>query len=169
MRTSSSAAAESVSPLGIERMFRLGVWCTIAVGVSHLIVTALTALGSPDPGTERALDAMRGVSTTLPGIHSDMAQLYYGFGVAMALLAIGFGLLDLVVLRLAPGTLGRSTALLWVNIAVSAPLLVVAVLAFPLPPILATAGSLAAYVWALAMTRRRLARSPSAGFEGRST
>jgi hypothetical protein len=98
-----------------------------------------------------------------------MAQLYYGFGVAMALLAIGFGLLNLVVLRLAPGILGRSTALLWVNIAVSAPLLVVAVLAFPLPPILATAASLAAYVWALAMTRRRLARSPSAGFEGRST
>jgi hypothetical protein len=87
---------------------------------------------------------MRAVPTTLPGIRSDMAQFYQGFGVAMALLGIGFGLLNLVVLRLAPGILGRGTVLLWVDAGVSALLLAVAVLAFPAPPILATAAALAA-------------------------
>jgi hypothetical protein len=97
---------------------------------------------------------MAAVPTTLPGIRSDMAQLYYGFSVAMALLGIGFGVLNFVVLRLAPGILSRGTALLWVDAGVSALLLAVAVLAFPTPPILATAAALGAYGWALAITRR---------------
>jgi lysylphosphatidylglycerol synthetase-like protein (DUF2156 family) len=168
MRTTSPEATESVSPPRLERLFRLGAWCFIVVGATHLILTGVDALGSPDPATHRALDAMRGVPTTLPGIRSDMAQLYYGFNVAMALLGIGFGLLNLVVLRLAPGILGRGTTLLWMDAAISALLLALAALAFPAPPILATAAALAAYGWALAMTRRGRARS-SALREGRST
>jgi dipeptide/tripeptide permease len=154
MRTTLPEATESVSPLGLQRLFGFGAWCFIVVGVTHLLVTGVDALGAPDPATQRAVDAMRAVPTTLPGIRSDMAQLYQGFGVAMALLGIGFGLLNLVVLRLAPDILGRGTVLLWVDAGVSALLLAVGVLAFPAPPILATAAALAAYGWALAITRR---------------
>jgi hypothetical protein len=154
MRTTLPEATESISPPRVQRLVRLGAWCFIVVGVTHLVLTSIAALGTPDPATQRALDAMRAVPTTLPGIRSDMAQLYYGFGVAMALLGLGFGLLNLVVLRLAPGLLIAGTALLWLDACVSALLLAVAVLAFPAPPILATAAALAAYGWALAITRR---------------
>jgi len=154
MRTTSPEATESASPPGLQRLFRFGAWCFIVVGVSHLVLTGIAALGAPDLATQRALDAMRAVPTTLPGTRSDMAQLYYGFGVSMALLGIGVGLLNLLVLRLAPGILVRGTALLWLDAAISTLLLAVAVLAFPAPPIVATAAALAAYGWALAMTRR---------------
>jgi dipeptide/tripeptide permease len=168
MRTTLPEATESVSPPGLQRLVRLGAWCFIVVGVTHLVLTGIAALDTPDPATQRALDAMRAVPTTMPGIRSDMAQLYYGFGVAMALLGIGFGLLNLVVLRLAPDILVRGTALLWLDAGVSALLLAVALLAFPAPPIVAATAALAAYGWALAITRRGRARS-SALFEGRST
>jgi hypothetical protein len=168
MRTTLPEAAHSVSPLGLRRLFHVGAWCFITVGATHLVLTAVDALGAPDPATQRALGAMRGVPTTLPGIRSDMAQLYYGFSTAMALLGIGFGLLNLVVLRQAPDILVRGTTLLWMDAAVSALLLAVAALAFPAPPILATAAALAAYGWALAITRRGRARL-SALREGRST
>src|SRR5215207_3916896 len=112
MRTTLPEATESISPPRVQRLVRLGAWCFIVVGVTHLVLTGIAALGTPDPATQRALDAMRAVPTTLPGIRSDMAQLYYGFGVAMALLAL------------------------------------------PAPPVLATAAALAAYGWALAITRR---------------
>jgi hypothetical protein len=154
MRTTLPEATNPVGPLGLDRLFRFGAWCFIVVGGTHLLVTGVTPLGAPDPATQRALDAMGGVPTALPGIRSDMAQLYYGFGVAMALLGIGFGVLNLVVLRLAPAILVRGRTLLWVDAGVSALLLAVAVLAFPAPPILATAAALAAYGWALTMTRR---------------
>lgn len=166
MRTTLPEATESVSPPGLERLFRLGAWCFIAVGAAHLLLTGLDALGAPDPATHRALDAMAGVPTILPGIRSDMAQLYYGFSTAMALLGLGFGLLNLVVLRQAPDILVRGTTLLWMDAGVSALLLAVAALAFPTPPILATAAAVAAYGWALAITRRGRARS-SALREGR--
>jgi hypothetical protein len=169
MRTTVPEATESVSPPGLQRLFRFGAWCFIVVGAAHLLVMAVTVLGPPDPAAQRALDAMAGVPTTLPGTRSDMAQLYYGFSVAMALLGLGFGLLNLVVLRLAPGILNRGMALLWVDAGVSALLLVVALLAFPAPPIVAATAALAAYGWALAITRRGRARSASALFEGRST
>ena len=154
MRTTLPEATNPVGPLGLDRLFRFGAWCFIVVGGIHLLVTGVAALGPPDPATQRALDAMGGVPTALPGIRSDMAQLHYGFGVAMALLGIGFGVLNLVVLRLAPAILVRGRTLLWVDAGVAALLLAVAVLAFPTPPILATAAALAAYGWALTMTRR---------------
>jgi hypothetical protein len=154
MRTTLPEATESDSPPRVQRLVRFGAWCFIVVGGTHLVLTGIAALGTPDPAIQRALDAMRAVPTTLPGIRSDMAQLYYGFGVSMALLGLGFGLLNLVVLRLAPGLLIAGTALLWVDAGISALLLAVAVLAFPAPPILATAAALAAYGWALAITRR---------------
>jgi hypothetical protein len=169
MRTVSAEATGSVGPPGRQRPFRFGAWCFIVVGVTHLVVTGVGTLGPPDPATEHAFDAMRSVPTTLPGTPSDMAQLYYGFSAATALVGIGFGLLSLVALRLAPDILVRGTPLLWVDAGVSALMLAVAVLAFPAPPILAFAAALAAYGWALAMTRRGRARSASALPEGRST
>jgi hypothetical protein len=127
MRTTFPEATESVSPPGLQRLFRLGAWCFIVVGATHLLVMAVTVLGPPEPAAQRALDAMAGVPTTLPGVRTDMAQLFYGFSVAMALLA------------------------------------------FPAPPIVAATAALAAYGWALAITRRGRARSASAQLEGRST
>jgi hypothetical protein len=113
MRTGLPRVTESVSPPGLQRLFRFGAWCFIVVGATHLLVMAVTVFGPPDPAAQRALDAMGSVPTTLPGIRTDLAQLYYGFSVAMALLGIGFGVLSLVVLGLAPGILGHGTALLW--------------------------------------------------------
>jgi hypothetical protein len=49
MRTTLPEATESVSPLGLQRLFRFGAWCFIVVGVTHLVLTGLDALGSPDP------------------------------------------------------------------------------------------------------------------------
>jgi hypothetical protein len=154
MRTTSPATTESVSPSGLQRLFRFGAWCFMVVGATHLLVMAVTVLGPSDPAAQRALEAMAGVPTTVPGIRGDMAQLFYGFSVAMALLSIGFGVLNLVVLRLAPGILARGTALLWVDAGVTALLLAVAVFAFPAPTIVADAAALAAYGRALALIRR---------------
>jgi hypothetical protein len=169
MRTSSPEVTDPVSPPGLQRLFRFGAWCFIVLGVTHLVVAGVDALGSPDPATQRALDAMGGVPTTLPGVRTDLAQLYHGFSVAMALFGIGFGLLNLLVLWQAPLIVVHGTALLWVDAAVSALLLAVALLAFPAPPIVATTAALAAYGWALALTRRGRARPASALREGRST
>jgi hypothetical protein len=141
----------------VHRAVKFGAWCFLVVGVLHLAVMAASAVQTPTAAEQSALDAMDAVPVTLLGITRDMATLYYGFSATMAVVAIGYGVINLLVARLAPEVLVRGTALLWTNLVVAAAALLVASLAFPAPPIVALAAAFAAYVYALVVAGRRSA------------
>lgn len=133
------------------RLFSIGAWCFVVVGVAHLLVQ-VGALAGSRPATLRvALDEMAHASSSLLVLDRSLLQLFYGFSVTMGLLALGLGILDLVVARQAPHLVTRGRAVLATNLALSAPVLAVSVLAFPEPPIVALAIATAAFALALAI------------------
>jgi hypothetical protein len=141
----------------VHRAVTFGAWCFLLVGVLHLAVMAVSAMGSTTAPTQRALDAMHAVPVTLLGISRDMATLYYGFSATMAVVAIGYGVINLMVARLAPEAFVRGPLLLWANLVVAAAALLVAILAFPIPPVVALTAAVGAYVYALVVAGRRSA------------
>jgi len=139
----------------IHRAVKFGAWCFLLVGVLHLAVMAASAMRTTSAPTQRALHAMHAVPVTLVGITRDMAMLYYGFSATMAVVAIGYGAINLIVARLAPEVFVRGTAMLWANLVVAAAALLIAALAFPAPPIVALAAAVGAYAYALVVAGRR--------------
>jgi hypothetical protein len=73
----------------------------------------------------------------------------------MALLSIAYGVVNLLVARVSPQALTGSTALLWTNELVASVALIVAVAAFPLPPIVVLTAAACAYARALVRAGRR--------------
>ncbi|MGC1213619.1 MAG: hypothetical protein WA890_20430 [Micromonospora sp.] len=115
----------------------------------------MTSRLRPSPEAEQAaLRAMRAAPVDLLGTGHDMAALHQGFSATMALLAIGYGLLNLAVRRVAPEAYRRDRSLTAINAAVSGLALAVALAAFPLPPVLVLGVAFAAQLRALALTPR---------------
>lgn len=128
----------------VRRLFTVGSACYLLVGVSHLAVTVADALGTPDPATARAVQAMRAAPVSLPGLADDQYDLFRGFGLGLALAGVGFGLVTLAAARVAPQLL-RSRSVPAVCTGLSAALLAVSVPLFPLPPVAAFAVATVAY------------------------
>ncbi len=127
------------------RLFRIGAWCFVVVGLAHLLVQ-LTALAGSRPATvQRVLDVMAHTSTSLLVLDRSLGQLFYGFSVTMALSVLGYGILNLVVASRAHHLVAEGRLVPAMNLALSALALVVSVLAFPEPPIAALAVATAAF------------------------
>ncbi|HEY5985363.1 MAG TPA: hypothetical protein VIV12_03115 [Streptosporangiaceae bacterium] len=144
----------------IRRLFTFSSWCFVAIGTSHFAVMASSLAGTREPAVRKAFDAMHAAPVTLFGITRDMGTLYNGFSATMALLAIGFGLVNLIVVRVAPEALTRGTSLLWTVTAVTTAALAIAIMAFPAPPIGALAAALTGCLLALGTSRRIRAGEP---------
>jgi len=104
----------------VRACFLAGSWCLVALGGGHLAFMA-TALVRGPAGDERlTLQAMAGTASgSLLGMPRNLLALFYGFSVAMALLALAVGAVNLVAERLAPEVLTRGTGLLRLDLAVS--------------------------------------------------
>jgi hypothetical protein len=137
----------------VRRLADIGAWCFVVIGVAHLFIMALSAVRGVTPAVQHTRDAMRATPVSLLGLDRHMLQLYLGFSAAMALLAIGTGVVNLAAVRLAPEVLVRGAALLWINLVLAVFVLAVSILAFPWPPIVALAVAVAAYGRALAVRR----------------
>jgi hypothetical protein len=146
----------------VRACFLAGSWCLVALGGGHLAFMA-TALVRGPAGDERlTLQAMAGTaSSSLLGIPRNLLALFYGFSVAMALLAMAVGAVNLVAERLAPEVLTRGTGLLRLDLAVSVLALITAVLAFPTPAIVILTLACTAYAGALAGAVRDAPRRPA--------
>jgi len=140
----------------VQRPVVVGAWCFIIIGVGHLAITGMSSLRPASRPVQSALDAMHAAPVTLLGMTRDLATVHQGFSTLMALLGIGYGVFNLAVHRLAPEAFDRGTGLLWINFAVAAAGLIVAVIAFPPPPILALAVAVAAFARGLLVARRPL-------------
>jgi hypothetical protein len=136
----------------LHRAVGFGAWCLVTVGVAHLAVALLARLWPVPPAERAALDAMRAAPVRLLGTGHDLAALHQGFSLTMALLAIGYGLLILAVRRAAPGAY-RDATLTWINATVAGVAFVIAVGAFPLPPVLVLGAAFAAQLRALTLLR----------------
>ena len=121
------------------RLFKVGAWCFIVIGLAHLLVQLAALTGSPAPGVQRVFDAMSHTSTSLLLLGRSLTQLFYGFSVTMALSILGLGILDLVVVRQARQLVARGWAVPGTNLALASLGLAVSLLAFPEPPIAALA------------------------------
>jgi hypothetical protein len=127
-----------------------GVGCVVLVGSAHLLIMALSAVSGVSEERRQARQAMRAAPVTMFGLSRDMYELFTGANAAMGLLAIGIGVLSLVAVRQAPHLLTGSRAVIWVNLGTTSVLLVVSILAFPPPPIVALAAATVAFGLALA-------------------
>lgn len=146
----------------VRACFLAGSWCLVVLGAGHLAFMA-TALVQGPAGTERiTLQAMADTaSSSLLGIPRNLLALFYGFSVAMALLAIAVGTVNLIAERLAPEVLTRGTGLLRLDLAISVLALVIAVLAFPTPAVAILTLACTAYAGALVGAVRNAPGSPA--------
>ncbi|WP_432536188.1 LIC_13387 family protein [Kineococcus arenarius] len=111
-------------------------WSLVLTGSVHAISFVVGAVVEPPPGEHLVRASMRGTTVSLAGLDRSFWQLFNGFSLAMALLLIGFGAVNLLVVRRAPELLHRTRALLWLDASVVLPLLVTSLLLFPPPPVL---------------------------------
>lgn len=86
----------------VHRSIIVGAWCFILIGSGHLSIMIAFSMREPEAPARNAFDAMHAATASLLGISRDMYAMYYGFSVLMALLGIGYGVLNLAVARLAP-------------------------------------------------------------------
>jgi hypothetical protein len=120
----------------VRAAFRAGSWCLVALGGGHLAFMTTVLVRGPGGDERLTLQAMGNTaSSSLLGIPRNLLALFYGFSVAMALLAMAVGAVNLVAERLAPEVLTRGTGLLRLDLAVSLFALAVSVLAFPAPAV----------------------------------
>lgn len=141
----------------VGRPVVVGAWCFVTLGTAHLLVMLGSVIAGSGGASDKALDAMRVTDSSLLGIDRNMAAMYYGFSALMALLAISYGLLNLAVMRLAPGVFVSRRTLLAINLTIGVCSLGVATLAFPLPAIAVLGIAVTAFGWALIenMSHRR--------------
>jgi hypothetical protein len=129
-----SASAPAAAPTP-ARWPRLGAWCFVVVGAVHLLVLTLK-LSTPLPPAELAVLARMGqVEIDGLGVQRSLAQLYYGFSATMGLLALGLGVVLLLVARRAPALLASGSALGRLSFALAAAAFAIALVAFPTPPV----------------------------------
>ncbi|MCI4065176.1 hypothetical protein MRQ36_22450 [Micromonospora sp. R77] len=149
----------------LSRAVGCSSWCLVTVGAAHLGVTLLARLTPPSPAERAALDAMRATPVRLLGTGHDLAALHQGFSLTMALLAVGYGLLTLAVRGAAPQAY-RDPRVTRLNAAVTGAASLIAVRAFPLPPVLLLGAAFAAQVRALVLVeggRMTTVRGPRGG------
>ncbi|SCF28636.1 LIC_13387 family protein [Micromonospora mirobrigensis] len=139
----------------LRRAVRFGAGCLVLVGAGHLAVTAAARRRAPSTREVAAHRAMRAVPVRLLGHGHDMAALHQGFSVTMALLAVGYGSLNLLVLRAAPQAYQRDRSLTALNTAVTGAGFAISLTAFPLPPVVIFGAGLVAQLRALALTPGR--------------
>ncbi|HET6687544.1 MAG TPA: hypothetical protein VFH02_13610, partial [Jiangellaceae bacterium] len=119
---------------------------------------ALISLDARSAAAQRALDAMQAVPFTVLGItRGDIASMYFGLSALVGLLSIGCGVVNLLACRLAPEAVSRSTAMLWTNLTMATGALLLAVAAFPIPPIVLLSLAVFAYASGLLAARRQTA------------
>ncbi|WP_432523641.1 LIC_13387 family protein [Kineococcus sp. SYSU DK006] len=141
-------------------------WSLVATGALHASLVAAGAIAQPPPGERAVRASMRAATTSVAGLERSFWQLFNGFSLAMALLLVGFGALNLLVVRHAPHLLHRTRALLWLDACVVLPLLVVSLLLFPPPPVLLLGLAAAAVGTALCRPDDRSAALPPASPAG---
>ena len=124
----------------------------IVLGIVHL---ATTAQAVAQPGEAKAVfDAMGEYRLAFPGPKPTMLQLYFGFGLTMALGLLAFGTVVVLVARRKVQAPGLLVPVLAVAVAYSGIGLGLAVLFFPLPPLVGMAVALVAGLYGLVSARR---------------
>jgi amino acid transporter len=149
------------------RASAVGAWALVVTGAGHLALTAVITT-RPETATRRAArQAMTDAHLTILGMDRTLWQSFRGFSLLMAVLAIGLGALNLLVLRRAPELVLASRAVLWLNLAVVVPALALSALLFWPPPILLLGIACAAFGYALTRPSSPTApRTPDPGHTG---
>ncbi|WP_437672551.1 LIC_13387 family protein [Sorangium sp. So ce131] len=112
-------------------LFQVGAWAWVVTGLGHLALNALLLRRPATPAKTALLGAMRAHRMSMMGLSRDLLGLFRGFSVAMGLVLALHG----AVCVLAAPALAALPAVVALNAAVSLALLVLAVRAFPPPPI----------------------------------
>ena len=149
-----------VTPRAIGRPFTVASWSLVALGGAHLSFMVIALLKAPPAGELMAREAMAAVTAApVLGVPRNMLGLFYGFSAAMGLLTAAFGAINIVVYRVDPAVVLRSSAILATDTVVCVAAVAVATAAFPSPAIIALTLACLGYGWALA-ARFRLAAPP---------
>ncbi|MFC9288321.1 hypothetical protein [Streptomyces sp. NPDC057052] len=118
------------------RPFTVGAHGFVLLGLGHLALSAASAAATRTPRQREADTAMRESTFTLLGLERTVLDVFDGISIAMALFAVGCGLLILVAVRHTPALVQRRTAFGWITLGLSLAGLVTSVLLLPPPPII---------------------------------
>ena len=136
-------------------------WSLIVTGCGHTLLVVASAITGPPPEQQRAYDAMVATSFSMGGLERSLFGLFEGFSLMMALFVVALGGLNLVLARRHPKVLA-SNDVLWLDLAVLVPALVLSVLLLPPPPIILISVAVLAVVTALRSPHDEDARPGSA-------
>lgn len=132
---------------------KLGAWIFMVVGLGHLYFQLFETAADSSAATQ-----LRQIQVQLPGIQRSMLQLHSGFSLTMGYLLIGYGVLNLLILRALGNEPARLLAIWRFNSAVSLGLAVLSLRYFFLFP--SGSFSITTVVYALA-SRQAQPQHPS--------
>lgn len=147
-----STRPTSPRPLRL-RAVALAAWSLVVTGCGHTVLVVVSMLSGASDDEQRVRDVMAGTVMAMGGLERDFWQLFQGFSLLMALLLVGLGALNLLLVRRHPGVLLADRAVLWVDLAVLVPAWGLSVLLLPPPPILLLGVAVAALAVALPARR----------------
>ncbi len=136
----------------------VAAWALLVTGVGHTVLVVVSAVSETPRDQLDVRQAMVETTTRVAGLDRSLWQLFSGFSLVMALLLVGFGALNLLLVRRHPGVLLESRAVLWLDLAVVLTALGIAVRLLPAPPIVLLGLAVVAVVVALSR--------PDASFDG---
>jgi hypothetical protein len=140
-----------------RRLFATGAWILIALGLVHLLWHYnLVTLEPADETHRRLLELMRGYQYDFGhNFHRSTMEFLAGLSLAFSILSLGFGLLDLLVLRHSTGWAPLLRQVAAVN-AGAFGILTALALRYGLPsPFLFLAAAFLCFVTALGLSPRR--------------
>jgi len=140
-----------------RRLFATGAWALVALGLTHLVghYSLVTAEGA-DATQRQLLELMRGYEQDFGvGFVRSTMDLLTGFSLAFSILSLGFGLLDLAVLRHATGSSPLLRQAGVVNVAVFGVMSAMALRYWFLAPLLFLVVAFLCFVASVAWSGRR--------------
>lgn len=140
-----------------RRLFAAGAWVLVALGLVHLLWHyALVTLEPADETHRRLLELMNGYQYDFGhNFHRSTAEFLFGLSLAFSILSLGFGLVDLLVVRHSTGWAPLLHRVAGLNAGVFGILTVLA-LRYGLPsPFLFLAAAFLCFVTALGLSPRR--------------
>ena len=111
-------------------IYKIGSWSYILVGLAHLN----WALFSPDTAEKiEIIQTLKGISISVPGTESNLYLFHEGFSLMMGVLLLGYGLLNLSIIRKSK-TIQKDKIIL--NIVVSLIALIISIKHFFIVPVI---------------------------------
>lgn len=133
----------------LPQIYKVGCWSFILVGLGHLV----TFIMVPDTAERvEVIHTMQNFSISMAGTESNLYLFYEGFSLMMGILLMGFGLLNLFLIKSLPSP---SKYILFTNTFISFIALLISIKYFFLVPVVFLGIAFLSFLIAMGLTMQK--------------